>query len=291
MISAILILLATTIFASDPRVEFRAQSPNNVNGLALANPQGLAVNDRTAEFLVADALNDRVIIFDTNGVADFVFTLSEGQHNPFGIAVNSQDEIFISPMDAPSIWVYDYGGRYLNSIELPPDIMPGRMIFDKSDNLYVVNRAGRDIIQLDSRGEIVKRFASPDSACKPSGVCFDGAGHLLLVSFGDMAVTAFNQDGTVAYRLGKHGRMLEDFSHPTSAAVDLESRLWVIDSFRHHIKRFDANRKFIDIFGERGTHEGELYFPVDVKMTSGNKLGILDKGSGRLQIFGIVYDQ
>ncbi len=287
-IAAILILASVMA----PKVEVIGVSEELINGLPLSGPQCLAVNPSREEFLVADGLNNRVVIFDTLGRAVFDFPLGEDRANPFGIAVDSQEEIFVGAMDSPEIWSFDYDGRYLSTFYLPDGVFPGRMMAGPGDDLFVVDRAGAGIFGLSkTTGESRESFASQASPAKPSGLCLDSAGNMLLVSLEGTAVTAFEPAGKSQYTIGEHGRRPEDFSHPTSAIIDYDGNLWIIDSFRHHIKRFDKNHKFVDIVGVRGTGMGEFYFPVDLKLTPSSKLGVLEKGAGRLQIFRVGDDK
>jgi tripartite motif-containing protein 71 len=284
------IAIASLIFNAAPEVSYLATSTTEVNGLPMSNCQSLAINKR-AEFVVADALNDRVVYFDTLGNYRFDFKLTEGQHNPFGIAVNSADEIILSAMDSPALWVYDGDGRFLEQITLPENVLPGRLEIDSLDNIYVVNRAGDGIVKLDKAGNLLSSYETQHKPVKPLGLCFEPDGGLTMISFEGSAVIGFGSPGKVKYFRGEHGRRPEDFSHPTAALFDSHNILWVIDSFRHQIKRFDSEGKFIDNFGERGTGPGNFYFPVDLKMTSSGILGILDKGSGRLQLFRVEYEK
>ena len=284
-------LTAITLMAlvATSRVEYTALTSETIDGVPMSNPQGLAVNLRTEEFLVADALNDRILIFDTTGALVFDFTLGDDRHNPLGIAVNAAEEIIVGAMDRSELWVYDYSGEYLNTIDLPLGVLPGRLLIDSTGAILVINRAGHEVLRLDAGGAVVAKYESPEEICKPSGICFDNRGDLFLVSTAGAAVTAFDLSGKKYFSLGVHGSKPENFSHPTSAAVDDAGELWVVDSFRHELKHFDSNHKFMGVVGGRGTSAGDFFFPIDIKITPGGKMGVLEKGSGRLQIFRIGY--
>jgi hypothetical protein len=288
MLPSLIALTIYPIILAAPRIEFVGVSTELVNGIPLADPQGLAVNSLREEFLVTDALNDRIVIFDSTAAAVFDFSLGEGRNNPFGIAVNSREEILVGSMDTPEVWIFDYSGRYLDTITLPNGVFPGRILCDSTDALYVIDRAGKGIYETDNTGQFVERYASADSNYKPVSLCSDSKGDMILISAGGNVVTGFAPDGKILYKFGEHGRKLEDFSHPAGSLVDDAGDLWVVDSFRHHIKRFGPDHKFIDIIGQRGTAKGEFYFPVDLKVTPLCKLGVLEKGSGRLQVFRMV---
>jgi DNA-binding beta-propeller fold protein YncE len=282
------IALALLGITAPPGVTYLGSTPPLINGLPLSGCQALAIEHRS-EFVIADALNDRVVYFDTLGNYLFDFKLNDNNRNPFGIAVNSADEIILSAMDSPALWIYDNTGRFLEQIDLPAGVFPGRLEVDSSGNIYVIDRAGNGVLQLDKSGNILARYESHHQPCKPSGFCFDKEGDLLLISAEGSAIIGFGSPGQVKYFRGEHGRRPEDFSRPTSAIVDRTGTLWVIDSFRHHIKRFESDGKFIDFIGTSGQGSGDFYFPVDLKMTSSGILGVLEKGSGRLQFFRVNY--
>ncbi|OGC90957.1 MAG: hypothetical protein A2W25_07695 [candidate division Zixibacteria bacterium RBG_16_53_22] len=283
--------VAVILIGLGPEVEFVASVGKNIDGLDLNNPQCLAVNPVQEEFLVADALNDRVVIFDTLGQVVHAFPLGSGRRNPFGIAVNSQGQILVGAMDAPELWLFDYSGVFLESFALPDSVLPGRLLFHDNGEILMVDRSGKGIMRLDSAGNVLGSIVTTDPRCKPSSVFIDGSHHLAMISSGGKVMTGFDQNGQVLYSIGDHGRRPEDFSYPTATLVDSIGWLWVIDSFRHHVKRFDSKGNFVDIFGQRGVNPGEFYFPTDIKLTPSGKLAILDKGIGRLQIFRLTYGE
>jgi len=286
---ALALFIVGLIADPTPRVEFVASAGKNVDGRNLNNPQCLAINPKHEEFLVADALNDRIVIFDTLGMVSHIFPLGDGRRTPFGVAVNSLDEIVVGAMDSPELWLFDYSGEYLETIPLPDSVLPGRLLCAANDDILIVDRAGKGILRVDKSGNALASISSNDTLCKPSAVFYDKDGNIAMISYGGKVITGFDSSGKALYSIKEHGRRPEDFSHPTAAIVDNFGWLWVIDSFRHHIKRFDPSGKFIDLFGQRGNASGEFYFPVDIKITPSWKIAVLEKGSGRLQIFKLSY--
>jgi streptogramin lyase len=264
-----------------------AASANDINGLQMINPQGLAVNPRLEEFIVADALNDRIIIFDTTGAVVFTFPTGENRHNPFGVAVKSSDEIIVSSMDSPELWIYDNAGQFINEVFMPEGTQPGRLDIDAQDNIFVVDRAHCAIIQLGSDGKVIETYKSNDEKCLASGVIISNMNTPALVSTEGNVFIMFDLAGNIVSVNGQHGRKPQEFSHPTSGTIDSHNRLWLVDSFKHEIKRFDQKFRLIDSFGIYGTATSEMFYPVDIKITPKGKMGILEKGANRLQIFRI----
>ncbi len=289
MNKALILLLAAMILpaASPYDLNLIATTNSNINGLPMADPQGLAVNTKGEEFVIADTRNDRIIVVDTLGKEVFSFPVGGERHTPFGVVVDSMGQIIVSPMDASELWVFDYNGQYYDTIILPDKFAPGRMSIDKNDYIYVIDRSGKGIIVIDHSGRIIKRFDSADNQCKPSGVTFDRTGNVIMTSAGGDAITIFSPSGEILRKFGQHGEQVSEFSHPTSSLVDNNGMLWVVDSFRHQLILFDDNYKFADIIGMKGSKTGEFFYPVDLKITPGGKLGVLEKGTGRLDIFRV----
>jgi streptogramin lyase len=278
----------STIAAEFPSdIHWLAASSNNVNGLPLSNPQGLAVNPRKEEFIVADALNNRIVIFDSTGAAAFVFPTGENRHNPIGVGVNSTDEIIVSAMDSPQLWIYDNDGQYLDAIMLPEGVSPGRLDIDAHDNIFVVDRANCSIIKLTPDSQAIQKYIMNDDNCLAAGIIAGNSNTPILISTQGNVLVSFDKEGNILAKNGQHGRKPNEFSHPTSGTIDSQNRIWIVDSFKHEIKRFDHNFHLIDTFGNFGTAPGEFYYPVDIKITPKGKLGILEKGANRLQIFRI----
>jgi hypothetical protein len=194
-------------------------------------------------------------------------------------------------MDSPVLWIYDYSGAFVDNIELPDSVYPGRLIAIPGGNLLVINRSGWGALQIDHSGNIISKYEVSQEECKPSGICLDAKGNIILISSAGPVITAFDHYGKAIFSFGEHGREPKDFSRPTAAAIDDYGNYWIVDSFRHELKLFDSDHNFKEVFGQRGTNKGEFYFPADIKITSSGKMGILDKGSGRLQIFRLNYDK
>jgi DNA-binding beta-propeller fold protein YncE len=255
MISALMTIALSAILASSA-IEYMAVTPEIIDGLPMNNPQGLAVNPRTEEFLVADALNDRILIFDTTGSPVFDFPLGDDRHTPFGIAVDSAGEIIVGAMDESVLWVYDYNGGFIDEISLPEGVLPGRLISVSKDEILLIDRAGKEILMIDQDGKFLSRYESTGTQYKPSGICRDKAGELLLISSSGNVVNSVDPTNKIRSLFGEHGRRPEDFSFPTAIAADDAGGLWVVDSFRHELKHFDSTRKFIGTFGTRGGGQG-----------------------------------
>jgi len=264
---------------------------SNINGIDLRNPTGLAVSPANDEFFITDALNDRIVIFDTLGQFIHSFDLGGDRANPFGIAVDNEGEIFVGSMDAAFVWVYDFSGNYLRTLELSREVRPGRMAIGGDGRLFLIDRLSKVILILDKFGDLLHNIELPEGCRQPSGIILGGDGNLLVISSMGDVVTSITPDGSVKSAFGKHGRRPEEFSFPIAGDLDTENALWIVDSFKHQLIRYDLSGNYISSKGYEGKNPGEFYFPVDMKITKYGKLAVLEKGAGRLQIFELSYEK
>jgi len=283
MITAILL---ASLISVTPSLKYISSVGDNIAGKPLNNPQGLAINSSKMEFLIADALNDRIIIVDTVGAIVFVFDLGAEKHNPFGIAVSQEDEIIVGAMDKPFLWLYDFTGNFLGEIILNTNILPGRLAV-RDGSIFIVNRAGNNIIEIDRSGNFLNEIVVPESTSQPCDILISPENKYYVISCVGSAIYIFDESRKLDESYGSHGGNPEDYSHPTSADIDEKGRIWVVDSFRHQLKCLNRDNQLLQIFGRQGVNTGEYFFPVDIKILPNQYLGVLEKGSGRLQIFRI----
>lgn len=82
------------------------------------------------------------------------------------------------------------------------------------------------------------------------------------------------------------------FSLPTDVALDAEGNLYVIDSGNHRIQKFDRNGKFLLLWGNQGTGEGQFNF-IDkehegfggIEIAPNGRVYVADSENARIQVF------
>lgn len=123
---------------------------------------------------------------------------------------------------------------------------------------------------------------------KPFGVAVDQTGRLFVVDSRHKQVNVYDRDGNFLFNFGSE----EIFTRPSGIDVTRDgSRAYVVDtggvqSRNHVIHVFDARTgEHLSEIASRGSGEGELNLPRDIKVGPDGLLYVSDGGNFRVQVF------
>lgn len=176
----------------------------------LRRPAGIAVKSN-GDILVADALANKVFIFDKNDAfkgelagTDF----KESFNKPTYVAVDSRDYVYVTDTMNFTVRVFDAGGKYVRS--------QGQI------------------------GDVPGTFA------RPKGVALDSDRNLYVVDsiFGNFQV--FNQKGQLLLYVGQEGELPGEFMLPAGIFIDRNDRLYISDTFNHRIQIYQYLKEKVD---------------------------------------------
>lgn len=225
-------------------------------------------------------------------------------YKPIGLALDGNNRLWISCSGANKIYIFDletgkaigeFGG-YGKEPKLffqPADI-------DISNNGYiaVADRGNCRVQIFDSKGEIVKILYYKEELKKgyrniaPYGVLWLKDGNLL-VSYPDYhQVVAWDLNGNIVWRYGKHGSDKGELNKPTFLAHGLNGRIFISDTGNHRFVTIDHNGKLVENYKIiKGTAKGRLISPKGLAFYKNEELIVADSGNSRIQIFkpGRVY--
>lgn len=74
------------------------------------------------------------------------------------------------------------------------------------------------------------------------------------------------------------------FNGPIDLDVDVEGRLYVLDSRNHRIQVFDRDGKYVKTIGRRGQGPGEFNLPSSISFDPAGNLYVVESGPGRVQV-------
>jgi DNA-binding beta-propeller fold protein YncE len=282
-----------------PEIKFLLSIEGKTNTDRLSNPLDFCVDRQRGEIYICDTGNNRVLIFDKNGVFRHEIDGKTGLSSPMGVTVTPQDRIYVAEMSSYKLKLFDFAGRFPGEVGLHLKdsdgvFMPGRLTSDKSGNLYVIDRRLQRIVALGNGGEFRFQFEAGQSNRQGISLLQDimldeEKNRVYTVSSLGKTVRVFDTAGKALFGFGEHGSAENAFSFPTGIAEDKDGRLWIIDSFQHKIKVFDGEGKFLFQVGRMGTQAGSLFFPVSVKFDGEGRLNVLERGVPRLQVFQVHY--
>lgn len=283
-----------TITGSDPGVPFRA-------------PEGIALDARHGELLLAQAGAHRVDVFDLQGHprAHFLHEVTgpDGkptEGNPVSIALDRAGHTVLSDRAAGYADVLDYRGRSLAHLDLPargPAIL--------ADGPGAVACAPDGAVLVASRGDSgrVHEFAPDFSKTGEWGAAGTGPGRLsritgLAVSPTDgsvvvvcentrYAVQVFDRRGGYLRGFGAHEIGPGNFSYPSGVTVTSDGRIWVSDAIRQNVQVFDANGGLLGAFGGPGRSPGRFTAPMALASAGDTLLAVAERDGNRFQLMRI----
>jgi DNA-binding beta-propeller fold protein YncE len=199
---------------------------------------------KVGKFTIGNVPRDEEFVADFGRYGD-----GEGQFIwPTGLALDSQENVYVTDEWMNRISVFDKEGTFLNSWgsagsgdgELSG---PAGIAIDQDDNLYVV----------------------------------DGNNH---------RVQKFTKDGNYLNAWGSLGDGDGQFDSPWGIAIDEQGHVYVADHRNHRVQKFTPDGGYLTQFGSHGTGRGQMDRPAGVAVDSDGDVYVCDWGNSRVQIFG-----
>ena len=255
-------------------------------------PLGVAVTDKD-EMLVADCLNHRVQVFDSNGTILRSFGHkgeNAGEFNrPFAIATDKNRKIFVADRDNHRVQMFSWKGRHLGSFggkgSLDSQLSnPWGLSLDSTGNVIVADSDNKLIKVFTPDGRFVMKIGGEGSLSRPVH-CVQCGEYFIVSDRGEQCIKVFNREGHFQYKFGKKGQGDGEFNCASYLLVNESQHLFVCDRDNHRVQVFEINGKFIGKFGTQGRKLGEFNYPLSVAMLSNARIVVSDELNHRIQMF------
>ena len=244
---------------------------------------------------------------------------------PYGVAVNSHDEIVVTEFRPCQVSVLDHSGKKLRTFGSPGD-EPGQMIspagvaIDNADAVFVTSqhkiqkfcRDGELIKNVGRKGAREAEFNNPCGIAVHKSLVYvcDRENHRIQVfdldlnfigcigklqtpldvAFdfaGNMYVAVFSQKKVAV--MDSDGHYVRDITHKklgSPTGVHVVGQyLYVSDHYRGCIAVFETSGQFVTSFGREGQGKGEFNWPYCCTSCSKGLLYVCDSGNHRIQVF------
>ena len=208
---------------------------------------------------------------------------------PKGVAVDSQDNIYIADIynyriqkfDSSGNFILQFGGHGSNNNQFWS--MSGGIAIDGEDNVYVSDYG---IKKFDSDGNFIANIGT-DVLAYPRGIVIDNGGNILVSSDQNdsHAIKKFDPSGNLVATIGEQGSGDGQLSSPRAIAIDSSNNIYVADTDNQRIQKFDSSGNFISKWGSNGSGNGQFSYPQGIAIDSLDNIYVSDQYNNRIQKF------
>jgi len=266
---------------------------------ALGKPYGVAAHK--GRVYVTDTVKRAILMFDVPG-KDFKIFGTEGPgalRKPIGIAVSSQDEVFVADNSGKRIVVFDRDGEFLRAfgdrtiLKRPS----GVAVSPDGNTAYVIDTGGIDTQEhhlyiFDAKTGKLKQTVGTRGTQEGEfnlalQVTTDSEGTIYVTDTGNFRVQAFNPDGSLKFAFGNVGRKSGNFSRPKGIATDSDGNIYVVDAAFGNFQIFDNKARLLMFVGRRGNGGGPGVYllPAGIAVDEDDRVYMVDQFYRKVDIF------
>jgi len=174
--------------------------------------------------------------------------------SPSGVAVDSQDRVYVFQRQGSPVLVFDRTGHFVESWHrqngLPADAH--HIHVGPDDIVYLTDRDSHMVLLYDTQGELLRSLGTRDEAAMqapfnhPADACVAPSGEIYVADgYGNSSVHRFSADGEYISSFGSPGRGPGQFVVPHSIRVSQDGRVYVADRENHRVQVFTSDGEFL----------------------------------------------
>jgi DNA-binding beta-propeller fold protein YncE len=263
----------------------------------LVRPYSIAVDSR-GRAIVTDPGANGIHIFDfENHKYKFIERRDKGRESmrsPQCVAVDDQDNIYVSDSEAGKIFVFQSGGKFRRTIG---SLKGGEGYFKRptgiavdsaAKRIYVTDTLRDKIFVLDMEGAVLQSIGRRGNGevefNLPTEVLVRDE-NVFVVDAMNFRVQFLNRSGGFETEIGRLGDSSGSMFRPKGIGVDSEGHLYVVDGLWGVIQVFDRQGSLLYYFGTRGTGIGEFQLPAGMFIDHDDRIFVVDSYNRRIQVF------
>ena len=172
-----------------------------------------------------------------------------------GVAVDSQDRVFVYSRSEHPLVLFDLDGNFLESWgEGILEDAHGIWI-DEADNVWCTERNTHCVRKFNKHGELLMTIGTPSQPGAKDGDPFNLPTDLGIASTGELFISdgygnhrvhKYSPTGELIKSWGEEGEGPRQFKLSHCVRVDKEDRVWVCDRTNDRIQIFDTEGNFLD---------------------------------------------
>jgi DNA-binding beta-propeller fold protein YncE len=213
---------------------------------------------------------------------------------PQCVAVDADDNIYVTDSDAGVIFVFDSSGKYRHALG---SLKGGEGYFKRptgiavdsvAQRIYVTDTLRDQVFVLDMQGTVLQTIGKPGEADGefnlPTELRLQGP-NLIVVDAMNFRVQVFDRSGKFQYSVGKIGDSVGAMFRPKAVSVDSEGDLYIVDAWWNAVQIFNPQGELLYHFGSSGTHAGEFQLPAGLFIDHDDRIYVVDSFNRRIQVF------
>lgn len=257
----------------------------------LLGPRGFCYDSLRETLIVANTEADRVVLLNRQGMVAKVLGNKGELRLPVDVAVTAA-ALYIAQKDSEKLKVLaeydsgtgeDYRELDLSGYRVKSAVQPVALFADRNGNLYVADRANRQILVLDKKDTLKLRIAEVG---EPAAVWADDR-NIYVADPGFGGVRVYDGDGA---RLRTLGTMPGNFAEPLrikAITVDHRQRLWLLLEANRGLLAMDTNGNVLTRFPASPAATASFLGATDLAIDQGDNLYVLEQGLNRIAVFHI----
>jgi hypothetical protein len=205
---------------------------------------------------------------------------------PYGIAVQ-KGKIYVCDTNT-TVMVFDLVKKSYGPLQ--GAVGPGKLVqpfnisIDKEGNKYVSDTVRHQVLMFDSADIFVKAFGAPAEWKPVDALVYEDKLYVADIKNGEIHVLD-KATGALVKRFGKKGTPEENLSLPTNLAFDRDGILYVSDSGRFQVVKYDRDGHFRGAIGRLGSNPGTFARPRGLATDRNKRLFAVDAAFDNIQMF------
>ena len=212
---------------------------------------------------------------------------------PYGVAFDSKGLVYVADQRVGAVFIFNLETHETQMIRNGIEAHFGWIncvAVDDDDRLFVSDAKLHRVLIFNPKHELESQIT--EGVQDPVGLAIDTENRFLYV-------VDTQQDQVIVYdadtlkllrRIGTGGKnhfltTQGDFAAPQGIALDQDGNVYVTDTLNNRVETFDADGKFISMFGKNGDGPGYFARPKGIAVDSDGHIWVADEMQDRLQVF------
>jgi len=256
------------------------------------------VSDSRGRIIVTDVAAVGVHIFDFGQQKYKFLSRRDVEKNPMlspqCVAVDAQDNIYVTDSQSGKIFVFDSNGKFRRVIG---SLKGGEGYFKRptgiavdsaAQRIYITDTLRNKIFIMDMQGSVLQTIGKTGTGDGefnlPTELRLNGT-DLAVVDAMNFRVQVFDRSGTFRYAIGKIGDGAGWIFRPKGLGFDSEGHLYVVDGAWGIVQVFDERGELLYYFGGKGTGAEQFQLPTGLYIDKNDRIYVVDSFNRRVQVF------